>query len=240
MKPMTNTLMWLALFSLAMGYMESAVVVYLREIYYPDGFKFPLIPIEPRIGLIELLREAATIIMLLGIGILSAQSASLRFAFFIFCFAIWDLFYYIFLKLLIDWPESLLTWDILFLIPVPWVGPVITPCIVSVTMMILALSIVYFHEKGISTKLAVTEWIVLSTGSLVVILAFVWDYLSFIRRANIVSKSYSLVEKKYLFDEIANYVPVDFNWSLFLTGEALILAGILIYVRRKMEMINDR
>jgi hypothetical protein len=37
-----KTIIWLAVFSMAMGYLESAVVVYLRKLYYPDGFKFPL------------------------------------------------------------------------------------------------------------------------------------------------------------------------------------------------------
>ena len=86
-----KTIIWLAIFSIAMGYMESAVVIYLRKIYYPDGFQFPLTPLDAGIGLVELLREVATIIMLFGIATLSAKNTSLKFANFIFCFAIWDL-----------------------------------------------------------------------------------------------------------------------------------------------------
>src|SRR5215204_495359 len=137
MNPLTKKLIWVTIFSIAMGFMETAIVVYLRKIYYPGGFQFPLVPMEADLVLVEILREAATIIMLVGIGILIGKNTSQKFAYFIYCFAIWDLCYYIFLKLLLDWPESLLTPDILFLIPVPWVGPVIGPCIISMTMIVL-------------------------------------------------------------------------------------------------------
>ena len=36
----------LLLYAVAMGYLEAAVVVYLRAIYYPEGFSFPLKPMD--------------------------------------------------------------------------------------------------------------------------------------------------------------------------------------------------
>jgi hypothetical protein len=114
-----------------MGYMESSVVVYLRAIMYPDGFGFPLAPFDSHLAVTEIFREVATIIMLLGAGIIAGKTFPERFAWFIYCFAIWDIFYYVFLKALLGWPESFMTWDILFLIPATWVGPVISPIIVS-------------------------------------------------------------------------------------------------------------
>ena len=80
MKPITKTILYLTIFSIAMGYLESSVVVYLRKIYYPDGFKFPLIPVSPDIAITEFLREAATIIMLIGAGIMAGKNAVQRFA----------------------------------------------------------------------------------------------------------------------------------------------------------------
>src|SRR5258706_13054156 len=109
---------WLALFSIAMGFLEAAVVVYLRKIYYPEGFRFPLAMMDPQLATIELLREASTVIMLAGVGILAGRSPQQRLALFFAAFSIWDLLYYVFLKLLLRWPESFFTWDILFLIPV--------------------------------------------------------------------------------------------------------------------------
>src|SRR6201998_1661345 len=111
-------MIWLTAFSIAMGFLETAVVIYLRKLYYPHGFQFPLVPIDNDIAMVEFLREAATIIMLLGIGIIAGKNTSQKFGIFIYCFAVWDIFYYVFLKLLLGWPESLFTWDILFIIPV--------------------------------------------------------------------------------------------------------------------------
>ena len=102
----TKKITWLTLFSIAMGFMETAVVIYLRKIYYPSGFQFPLIPVDTNVALVEFLREAATLIMLLAIGILTGKTASQKFAYFIFCFAIWDIAYYVFLKILLNWPAT--------------------------------------------------------------------------------------------------------------------------------------
>src|SRR4051812_6467788 len=136
MKPIIKTLLCLTLFSIAMGYLETAVVVYLRSMYFPAGFDHPVLSIPQNIAVTELWREIATLVMLIGAGIMAGKNGSQRFGFFIYCFAVWDIFYYVFLKVLLDWPESLFAWDVLFLLPVPWVGPVIAPVIVSLTMIL--------------------------------------------------------------------------------------------------------
>lgn len=232
MKAIHKKLSGLTLFSIAMGFMEAAVVVYLRKIYYPSGFRFPLIPISQDIALVEFLREAATIIMLLVIGFMAGKTTSQKFAFFIYCFAIWDLSYYLFLKLLLHWPESFFTWDILFLIPVPWVGPVLAPCLVSLTMIVLTLYIIKFSEKGISTRLRLNEWGILITGCLIVIASFMSDYLRYIRLGYSAKHIWALSSEEPLFSEIANYIPADFNWWLFAIGEIMILLGIMLFVKR--------
>lgn len=164
MKTIKSTMLWLTLFGIAMGFLETSVVIYLRKIYYPDGFRFPLVEIGNDILLVEILREFATMIMLLSIGLLIGKTKLQRFAFFIFSFAVWDIFYYIFLKILIDWPESFLTPDILFLIPVPWVGPVVTPIILSISMIVLSFIILRHEESQKSNSLfkkglgAIDQW----------------------------------------------------------------------------------
>src|SRR5260370_7926441 len=80
-------------------------------------------------------REAATIVMLAAIALAGADNAGQWAAAFAIAFGTWDIAFYAFLKLLLDWPASLLTWDILFLIPIPWVGPVLAPVIVSASMI---------------------------------------------------------------------------------------------------------
>jgi len=119
MNSLHKQLWWLIVFSVAMGFLEAAVVVYLRLHYYPNGFEFPLVPLEERIATVEILREAATLVMLIGVGVLAGKNLQQRVAFFLLAFAIWDLVYYVGLKLVLDWPSSWLAWDILFLIPAP-------------------------------------------------------------------------------------------------------------------------
>ena len=212
-------LSWLVIFSIAMAYLESAVVVYLREIYYPEGFSFPLTPINIDIFMTEIWREIATIIMLAGIGILTGNSSSQRFAFFLLTFAIWDIFYYIFLYALLGWPSSLLTWDILFLVPIPWVGPVITPIIVSLTMIILASSLIHFKKN-----LNLNQWLLSILGSLMVIISWVLDYWIFISN-QFSNGTWILSSEQELFGSSDQYIPGSFNWYIFLIGILLLLTA---------------
>jgi hypothetical protein len=223
MKPITKTIIWLTIFSIAMGYMETAVVVYLRKIYYPGGFKFPLIPIDREIATTEFLREIATIIMLIGVGFFAGKNKLQRFAFFLFSFAVWDIFYYLFLKVLIGWPDSIFTWDILFLIPVPWVGPVIAPCIISLSMILLTLTVVRNQEKGIDVHLGFYRWLLLITGSLVVIISFVWDYFIYLSEQKEKTVAWTLGSNTEMFEEVQKYIPQHFNWGVFWIGEGMIL-----------------
>lgn len=216
---------WLTIFSIAMGFMETVIVVYLRRLYYPDGFDFPLVTMDMDILKAEFLREAATVIMLLAIGILTGKTVAQKFAYFIFSFAIWDIFYYVFLKMLLDWPESLFTWDILFLIPLPWVGPVLAPCIVSLTMIILAIGIVYLEERGYNMFIRSRDWLMLILGSLIVILSFVVDGMHYL--------SPDLVGMR-------NYRPMFYNWFLFWIGEGVIVLGMFIYFKRTINKNENR
>jgi len=145
---MTKQLFWLMVWGVVFGYMEAAVVVYLREIYYPEGFSFPLLIIQGRIILTEVLREAATLLIIWATVCLAYKRLQSRIAAFVVLFGIWDIFYYIFLKLLLNWPENLGTWDILFLIPSPWVGPIWAPVLVSIGFIYAGTAIlIRNHQK---------------------------------------------------------------------------------------------
>lgn len=139
-------------FATAFGYLEAAVVVYLRALYYPEGFfipfkvGFPFIyfaikPIESlatipmSIYLIEIGREFSTIIMLLATAWIVGKNLKEKFCYFLWAFGVWDIFYYVFLKILLGWPKSLTETDVYFLIPVPWLGPVWFPIFCSLTIM---------------------------------------------------------------------------------------------------------
>ena len=142
-----------------MGLLEAIIVVYIRQIYYPTGFEFPLKIFELKFYYIENLREIATIVMLISIGVLAGKNLLQRFCFFLFSFAVWDIFYYIGLKLILDWPQSLLTWDILFLIPVTWTGPVLAPIISSLVFIVFSVASVVMQEREIVRKMNFIPWL---------------------------------------------------------------------------------
>ncbi len=130
-----RTLILVCLFATAFAFVESSVVMYLRQAYYPQGFSFPLRPSMLGEIVVELVREAATIIMLGAVAILAGKNPWQRFAFFLIAFGVWDIFYYVWLKVILGWPASIFEWDVLFLIPWPWIGPVIAPVLVSLAMI---------------------------------------------------------------------------------------------------------
>jgi hypothetical protein len=215
-------------FAVAMGFLESAVVVYLREILYPEGFDFPLSTMPPGLGLTELLREAATLVMLVCIGLLAARRFSTGFAWFLYAFAIWDIFYYVFLWLLLGWPASIMDWDVLFLIPTTWTGPVLAPVLVSLTMILLALVILTGAEKGKDTRIPRLIWTGLILGSLVLIWGFIYDYSQHMLTHFSLGEMYQLNNPEVL--EVATrYIPGRFPWWIFGIGEGIILASMAAY-----------
>jgi hypothetical protein len=224
-------LLVVSIFSIAMGLLESAVVIYMREILYPEGFGFPLNPVQPDLMLTELLREGATIIMLLGIGFLAGRNTSERFAWFLYSFAIWDIFYYVFLWLLIGWPPSLMTYDVLFFLPSTWIAPVITPLIVSLTMIAFALLVLVLNRLEEDIKIPGISWLLLITGSVILILGFIWDYSAFIMESMTIRDIWTL-PKEQVLKLATRYIPRKFNWFLFILGELMILSGILVFYLR--------
>lgn len=137
---------WVSAFAAAFGLVEAAVVIYLREIYYPDGFAFPLASMSWNHISVEISREGATLLMLTSVGMLAGTARWQRFGFFLIAFAVWDIFYYLWLKALLNWPASVTDWDVLFLIPIPWIGPVLAPVGISV-MLLLAGAVMVRHGE---------------------------------------------------------------------------------------------
>jgi hypothetical protein len=123
---------WITFFAIAMAHVEAVVVVYLRGM-----FKDPRIFFGPPYYFIEQTREAAIILMLVTFAFLIGKSLKEKIGAFLLAFGIWEIFYYIFLYIILRWPPSLFTIDILFLIPKPWVAPVILPIGISIIMVCL-------------------------------------------------------------------------------------------------------
>lgn len=230
MKNSIKILTWVGLFAIAMGFLESAVVVYLREIYYPEGFAFPLRMMNVDVAVTELFRELATLVMLVSIGIIAGRSKLEKFGFFIYAFGIWDIFYYVFLYVLLGWPENLFTWDILFLLPTTWVGPVIAPVINALTMVIFGGIIWYFQSIGKIVPIKYKHWTLLILGSVIVIWAYIEDYVNYLSRYFSVKEIFFPTDAGLLMEYATRYVPQDFNWWIFWIGQGLIMTGIGIWV----------
>jgi hypothetical protein len=214
----------LILFGISFGYLEAAVVVYLRTIYEPirqqiaprpKNELFPLItpeqlahagPENTRRLLTEIGREAATLVMLASMGLAVGNTVQQRVAAFLVAFGIWDIFFYIFLRVLIGWPDSLFTWDLLFLIPVPWVGPVLAPIIVAMSMVAGGL---YVLQRPV--QIGPINWGAALLGAIVIVIAFCLDY------PNVT----------------AGGLPHPFHWNVFAAGALIAWTGFLTAVIRR-------
>lgn len=229
---MKKILLSLAVFGIAMGFLEAVVVAYLRQIYYPGGFVFPLKTMTLGAFTLESWREVSTIVMLLSIAIIAGKACSERISYFLYCFGIWDIFYYIWLKVLLDWPQSLLTWDILFLIPVVWAGPVLAPALCSLTMIALSLFILFLQKEGYTVRIHFREWVLMVSGFSAILFTFIWEYTRLIFQSGFVSHLSSLGTNPSFQDRIANHIPDSFNWMLFLSGEVFILSAAVSFGKR--------
>lgn len=171
----SRKLLLIACFAVAFAYVETTVVVYLRDLIYPEGFSFPLKEIPPRLIVIELFRELATMIMLVTVALMMARQIWERFAYFIFTFGVWDIFYYVWLKATIGWPGSLTEWDVLFLIPLPWISPVIAPVLISVLMIIVGILILRLIDRRIDFRPPVISWISAFAATALILYSFLSD-----------------------------------------------------------------
>src|SRR5262245_26421904 len=127
-------------FATAMAVVEAASVYYIRalvdrvEPYQADPL--PLDTMHGALGNVELWREAATLVMIAALGLLAGRTWRHRAAYAALAFGVWDIFYYVFLRLISGWPRTLLDWDILFLLPLPWWGPVLAPVSIALVMIL--------------------------------------------------------------------------------------------------------
>ncbi len=210
MRQNQNKFLWLSLFAIAMAFVESAVVVYLRAIYYPEGFAFPLKPLTDYKIIVEVCREIATIIMLMTVAHISGRKFWERFAYLIFIFGMWDIFYYIWLKVLINWPATLLDWDILFLIPLPWIGPVIAPVSISIIMIVCSIVITRSLDRGEDFRPSLASFVIAGAATFIILYSFMYDTGATLRQQ----------------------MPKPYGYGLLIIGDALyIVAFLMSYIK---------
>ena len=200
-------------FAIAMAWVEAAVVFYLRRmIGRIDPHQTNPLPMVANLGTVELVREAATLLMLLTVGILAGQSWRTRLGYAAMAFGFWDIFYYVFLRVICGWPRSAFDWDVLFLLPLPWWGPVLAPVLIAALMISWGTLVnsgqpepaPLFGEKPV--------WLLSLAGIAIALYVFMAD---------------SLEAMKGGADAVRKVLPESFRWRLFGVGFVLMCAPVI-------------
>jgi hypothetical protein len=216
-------------YAAAMAWVESAAVLYLRLIsgrLQPYQLNpSPLNNTALHLGPVEMVREAATMVMLITVGWLAGRSRRARLGYFIFAFGVWDIFYYVFLHVMAGWPASLIDWDVLFLLPLPWWGPVLAPMLIAMLLVIGGTLLVYFNQSGFQFAPGRTASLVCFGGVLLSLYVFMVDSLQAV--AHGVDKS-----------GISNILPLYFNWTLFIPALLFLSTPILELIWQWRKKLN--
>jgi hypothetical protein len=213
--PQTSPGRWFAvtLFAVAMAWVESAVVFYLRtminriEPYQPN----PL-PEFGGLAKAEVLRELATLMMLATVGWLAGRNWRSGAGYCLLAFGVWDIFYYVFLKVLTGWPRSLFDWDILFLIPLPWWGPVLAPMCIAALMVLWGTLVTQFGREDGSISSNKKAWLLNAAGVALALYVFMQDALRIAGEGT---------------QALRSLLPIQFNWPLFAVALLLMAVPVL-------------
>lgn len=185
-------------YATAMAWVEAACVFYIRALvdrlqpYQPN----PL-PLHGVLGAVELWREAATLVMIASLGLLAGRTWRRRAGYAALAFGTWDIFYYVFLRLISGWPRTPFDWDILFLLPLPWWGPVIAPVSIAVVLILWG---TLATQGGDAVSPARSGWAFGTTGVALALAGFMadaWRALPYGR------------------DAVLQTLPTRFNWPMF-------------------------
>lgn len=214
---LSRRLKWVALFALAMAYVEAAAVVYLRRILGVEDLLRDMAPFDPLVARVELGRELATLVMLAAVGWAVGRSWQARLALAAFAFGLWDIFYYFWLKVMLGWPATLLEMDVLFLIPLPWWGPVLSPVLIAILAAAGGAWAVVLDDRGAAIRPGVLQWSLFTGGALAALAAFMADALRALPATA---------------EELGRLKPTPFLWALYLPGLAAMAYAVFSALRR--------
>ena len=201
-----------ALFALAFACAEAAVVVYLRRLV---GVVEPSLDpgtFDPFIAAIEVGREAATLAMLAAVGWACGRNTQTRLAFFGVAFGLWDILYYGWLKVFLGWPASILTPDILFLIPLPWWGPVLTPVLIALLFVTAGTTAIALDDRGSDVRPGAVDWLLAASGIVAVLYAFMADAIAVLPASA---------------ETLSGVRPTGFRWGIYAVGFVLMSMGVV-------------
>jgi hypothetical protein len=212
---MTEKQCWwvVALYAAAMAWVESAVVVYLRTLIGRlEPYQSNPLPVSVGLGQTEVVREVATIVMLSAVGWLAGWTWRSRVGYTMLAFGVWDILYYAFLAVIGPWPHSIWDWDILFLIPLPWWGPVLAPVLIAALMIASGTLVSQFDQPEAPVWPGRLAWGLSFGGIAVALYVFMADAVRVAGQGE---------------QAIRTVLPVWFNWPLFLIALALLSAPIV-------------
>ena len=202
MKATLRRFVWISLYAIAFALVEASIVVYLRGLLIITDDHVALGSYEQ----MEVWREAATMLMLLAVGWLAGRRWTERISYSLFAFGLWDIWYYIWLWVFIKWPATLLDWDILFLIPLRWWGPVLAPTLIAALICVTTFLAVIRLERGRDLAFTPLRVATIGAGGLLALYTFMEDAVN------------ALIRGQAYWNVV---YPDRFNWPLFLVGLAL-------------------
>lgn len=200
---------WVSAYAIAMALLEAVVVVYLRALLRISDEQVVLGASLQ----MEAAREIATLVMLIAVGWLAGRHSSERWAYGLFAFGLWDIWYYVWLKVFINWPDSLLDWDILFLVPLRWWGPVLSPVLIAGLICLTAVLAIVRLERGERLGFTPARVGLVLLGALLALYVFMADAL------------HAWLQNQ---PDWASLRPSPFQWPLFLVALALMAVPSLL------------
>ena len=207
----TNWLL-VVVFAASMAWVEAACVYYLRALVDRlEPYQANPLPIDGVLGRVELVREAGTLVMLLAVGGIAGRTRTTRLGYAAIAFGIWDIFYYLFLKIIHDWPKSLFDWDILFLIPLPWWGPVIAPISIASLMIVWGTLVTLVSVRDPGSAATSIWWRFSALGTALALYVFMAD---------------SFLAVSQGVDATRTVLPTVFNWPVFALAVTLMAAPV--------------
>lgn len=209
------------IFSIAMAWVESATVAYLRTLVHRvDPYQLAPLPIAASFGSVEIIREAATLAMLAAVGWLAGISAKSRLGFFLISFGIWDIFYYLFLKIIVGWPHTIFDWDVLFLIPLPWWGPVLSPILVSLVLIVIGTFLQRSNTGDAKANAGRFSWVLSFCGMILALVVFLDHSLQALLKGS---------------GAVTEELPAHFNWMVFILSLLLMLTPVFAWGIRSVK-----
>ena len=216
MRPLTPAKrVWfvVVLFAVGMAWVEAASVYYLRVLVdRVVPYQANPLPVAGALGLVEMVREAATLVMLLTVGMLAGRTWPTRLGYTAIAFGVWDILYYVFLVVMTGWPTSLFDWDILFLLPLPWWGPVLAPVSIAVLMVVLGTFVTQSADGPPATSFTSIPWNLAALGIVIALYVFMTD---------------AIHSMPLGLDATRQLLPTEFNWPLFCLALGLMAAPAL-------------